>query len=121
MKTISFFFLLLIIPCVFLGAGVMKKDLAKTALTGLSPTIYGVYSTTKADVTINTTTYSRIKIYPVTANDVTMKINGTGTGWPFTKNTKEEYGIPSGVTSLVFSVTSTASTAKSKIYYQAEE
>jgi hypothetical protein len=115
MKRLSI--LLVLIPSLALAAGVMKRDNNKVPFPTIAPTVGGEITSTKADVSLATTTYSRVRVQPSAA--VSVKINGTGVAWPIAQNATVDFSIPSSTTSLVFSVTSSATAAR--IRYQAEE
>jgi hypothetical protein len=114
--------LALLIPSIALAGGVMKKDSNKVPFPIIAPTA-SLALTTGASAdgyqtgTLNTTTYSRVSLKPNAA--VTVKINGTGTGFPIAQNATWEVAIPSAVTSLVFSNASSATGAT--VNYLAEE
>jgi len=109
-------FALLMVGSYVWAAGVQKKDGNGNILRGIAPTAFGVSQSTKADITISTASMTAIRVQPNAA--VTVKVNGSGTAWPIAQNAIQEYHIPAAVTSLVFSVTSSATATK--VYYQSE-
>jgi hypothetical protein len=115
MKRLSI--LLVLIPSLAFAAGVMKKDKNGVVFPTTAPTVGGEVTSTKADVSLDTSTYSRVRVQPTEA--VTAKINGTGVVWPIAADTVQEFSIPASVTSITFQVTSSATACR--IRYQAEE
>lgn len=88
-----------------------------------TPTAFYTYSTTKAAKTHVTLGKKAVRFKP--SADITYKLNGSGTAYPVAANADEgPYGVNAKGTptsSAVFYVTSSASTAKTKIYVQEEE
>lgn len=122
MKKLIIVIALLAVPSVAIAAGVMKRDSNKVTFPSIAPTVIGTKLTGASAAgfqtgSITTTTYSRIRVQPNAA--ATVKINGTGIGYPIAQNATLEMAIPSGVTSLLF--TNASSATGTTVYYQAEE
>lgn len=98
------------------GAGVMQKDRNGNIFPDVAPLAFGTASSTKANITLSTSTYARVRLQPSAA--VTVTVNGAGASWPIAANAIQTYHIPTATTSLVFAVTSSAT--KTKLYYQSE-
>ncbi len=114
----KYILLFLLIPVVAYASGAMKLDAMKKPFPAIAPTVFGIFSTTKAAKTFTVSTYARVRVQPSAA--VTVKVDGAGVAWPIAANAIQDYCVPSDNTSLVFYVTSSASTAKTKVYWQAE-
>lgn len=97
------------------AAGKLGTDTDKRQVYDFMPSVFGTLTATKTDMTLDTSTIHAVRIQPTVA--VTLKLNGAGTAWPIAANTVQEYRIPAGVTSYVFSA---ASSASNKVHYQTE-
>lgn len=116
MKKLVLIAVILIASLYACGAGVMQKDRNGNVFPDVAPLAFGILSSTKANLTLSTSTYARVRIQPSAA--VTVNVNGAGPTWPIAANAIQTYHIATATTSLVFAVTSSAT--KTKLYYQGE-
>lgn len=115
-RLIAVVFFLGVAVSIALADGIIGKDLNGNAVQGFAPSAFRVYSSTKANMTHNTTNNLAVRFTP--SADVTVYINGTGAGYPVAAGFPETYVIRKGggVSSLVFAHSSSAT--KTKIYLQ---
>jgi hypothetical protein len=87
-------------------------------LVALATTVYAIAisseSKTKGITTISCQYNDTVKFK--TSAITTVTINGTGTGWPTVANTPEEWKVMPGMTSLVFTRTSSAAASPTIVY-----
>lgn len=119
MKRIWFLtFCLLVIAATAMAAGYLGKDRNNVPVAEFQPSSFGVYSSHKGVMTIDTTYVGAVQYKTSAVCNVT--INGSGAAWPTAANAVEELRIAPRVTSLVFNCGSTAATAHSKVYFRTQ-
>lgn len=92
------------------ATGKTKTDLNSKQMQIFSPSVMHTYSATKLAQTHDTTGLIGVRVKPTAA--VSMQFNGTGTLYPLAANTPEEFGVGEGVTSVKFTLASSATKTK---------